>query len=90
MIFTVTVKFMLIFINLKGLTVLINCEIIACIAFMFQIAKTSLCGCRSIIIHLPAVFFDCYDLFSNFISFKTFMNKDTCICEAQSMKLSIL
>ena len=27
----------IVFINLKGRTVLINCEIIACIAFMFQI-----------------------------------------------------
>ena len=52
MIFIVTI----VFINLNGLTVLINCEIIACIAFMFQIAKTSLCGCRSITIHLPAAF----------------------------------
>ena len=46
----------IVFINLKGLTVLINCEITACIAFMFQIAKTSLCGCQSITIHLPAAF----------------------------------
>ena len=77
-------------INLKGLTVLINCEIIACIAFMFQIAKTSVCSCQSTTIHLPAAFLTAMTYLIIVFLLKLFMNKDTCICEAQSMKFSII